>query len=86
MRPASSDRLATWTLIAIVLLAIAVRLPQLLHAGLWRDEAYVWVDLSAPTFGEFWHRITTSESHPPLYFMLVYAWTKLFGSSEMALE
>jgi len=73
-------------LAAIVAAAIAVRIPSILHEGLWRDEAYVYVDLIAPTFKEFFHRVVETEYHPPLYFLLVYVWVKLAGISEISLK
>ncbi|GAC1538851.1 MAG: hypothetical protein NVS2B17_13340 [Candidatus Velthaea sp.] len=73
-------------LIGIIGLAIAWRLPSLLHDGLWRDEANVYVQLTAPSFREFMHRVTSTEWHPPLYFVLNYVWTKLAGVSEFALK
>ncbi|HZV77278.1 MAG TPA: hypothetical protein VFF63_05955, partial [Candidatus Babeliales bacterium] len=57
-----------------------------MHEGLWRDEAYVYVDLIAPTFKEFFHRVVETEYHPPLYFLLVYVWVKLAGISEISLK
>jgi hypothetical protein len=66
-------------------LAVLLRLPALLHDGLWRDDAYVYVDVTAPTFAEFLHRVTQTEWHPPLYFAVVYYWVRLFGTSEFTL-
>ena len=71
---------------AIVVLAALIRLPSLLHDGLWRDDANVYVELLAPSFREFLHRVTQIEYHPPLYFCIVYAWTKYAGLSELSLK
>lgn len=73
-------------LAAILLLGAALRLPALLHAGLWRDEAYLYVELSAPAFGEFFHRLVLTEYFPPLYFLLMYVWSAFTGFSEAALK
>lgn len=70
---------------AVLVVAILFRLPSLLHDGLWRDEANIFVELSAPTAHEFASRVMATDWHPPLYFVLVYAWTKLFGASELTL-
>jgi 4-amino-4-deoxy-L-arabinose transferase-like glycosyltransferase len=70
---------------AIVLLATAMRLPALLGDGFWRDEANVYVELVAPSFAEFLQRVTLTEWHPPLYFLIMYGWTKIAGTSELAL-
>lgn len=74
------------SLILIALLAAAIRIPSLLHDGIWRDEANVYVELTAPTFVGFLHRVAAIDFHPPLYFILVYAWVKLAGFSEAALK
>lgn len=71
-----------WT---IVVIAVLVRLPALLNDGLWRDDAYVYVDVIAPTFGEFLHRTIEADWHPPLFFLLDYVWIRLAGTSEIAL-
>ncbi|MBV8490864.1 MAG: glycosyltransferase family 39 protein [Candidatus Eremiobacteraeota bacterium] len=71
-----------WTIVGI---AVLVRLPALLNDGLWRDEAYAYVDVIAPSFAEFLHRVSETEWHPPLFFVLEYAWTRVAGSGEIAL-
>ncbi len=73
-------------LAAIVTAGILIRIPGLLHDGLWRDEAYVYVDAIAPTFREFLHRVIETEYHPPLYFLVSYVWLRLVGTSELALK
>ncbi len=65
---------------------VLIRIPGLLHDGLWRDEAYVYVDVIAPTFGAFLHRVTETEYHPPLYFLISYVWLRLAGNSELSLK
>ncbi|HZZ00138.1 MAG TPA: glycosyltransferase family 39 protein, partial [Candidatus Baltobacteraceae bacterium] len=73
-------------LVAIVLVAAAMRIPSLLHDGIWRDEANVYVELGAATFGDFLHRVAAIDFHPPLYFVLAYGWVKLAGLSEVSLK
>lgn len=58
----------------------------MLHDGLWRDEAYVYIDAVAPSFHEFLRRVVVTEYHPPLYFLISYVWLKVAGTSELALE
>lgn len=70
---------------AIVVGAVLLRFPGLLSAGLWRDDANLYVQLTAPSFGEFFDRMTGTEWHPPLYFFLAYLWTRLAGTGELAL-
>ncbi len=81
------DRTRTRMLLAgIVTVAVLIRIPALLHDGLWRDEAYVYVDVAAPTFQSFLARLVETEYHPPLYFLVSYGWLRLAGSSELALK
>ncbi len=63
-----------------------IRIPGLLHDGLWRDEAYVYVDAIAPAFRAFLQRVIETEYHPPLYFLISYVWLRLAGTSELALK
>jgi hypothetical protein len=73
-------------LAAIVIVAVVLRLPSLLHDGFYRDEAYVYFDVTAPSFAQFMHRVTEVEWHPPLYFVLAYLYTKVVGASEFSLK
>jgi hypothetical protein len=70
---------------ALVILAVVIRLPALAGDGLWRDQANVYVQLSAPSFGEFFARVIATEWHPPFFFLIMYCWSKLAGTSEIAL-
>jgi hypothetical protein len=63
-----------------------MRVPALVGDGLWRDEANVYVQLSAPSFAEFFRRVIATEWHPPLFFLLMYCWGKVAGTSEFALK
>jgi hypothetical protein len=73
-------------LIAIVTIGIAIRLPAFLHEGLWRDQANVFVEVTAPDFRTFLHRVMATDWHPPLYFLAAYVWTKVFGTSEWSFQ
>lgn len=73
-------------LVAIAIVAVLMRLPSLLHDGLWRDDALVYVEVTAHTFREFLHRVTESESHPPLFFIIAYLWVKVAGTGELSFK
>ena len=75
-----------FAIVAVALLAILLRLPTLLYDGIWRDEANVYVELMAPSFVDFLHRVSAIDYHPPLYFLLEYAWSKIAGIGELAFE
>ncbi|MGK5095303.1 glycosyltransferase family 39 protein, partial [Deltaproteobacteria bacterium TL4] len=52
--------------------------------SLWRDEAFsVWISQS--TLAEVIQR-TSGDFNPPLYYLLLNLWMKLFGNSEVALR
>lgn len=83
---ASSKGRAASIVVALALVATALRLPTLLHAGIWRDEANVYVELGASTLVDFLHRVAAIEYHPPLYFILEYFWSRVAGVGEFAFE
>lgn len=52
--------------------------------SLWRDEAFsVWI--AQDSFGEIIKR-TSGDFNPPLYYILLHYWMKLFGRSELMLR
>ena len=63
-----------------------MRLPGFLHAGLWRDEAFIYTAVAAPGFQQAFHRFSEMASAPPLFFVFMFVWTKLAGFSEIALR
>ncbi|MEO1286252.1 MAG: glycosyltransferase family 39 protein, partial [Chloroflexota bacterium] len=50
--------------------------------SIWADEAFTYIATQSDTFWQ----TTTSDVHPPLYFMLITGWTWLAGTSEFALR
>lgn len=68
----------------IVLLATGLRLYGLDRFPLWQDEAYsVW--FASQTFADIWTTTRNIDTHPPLYYTLLRAWS-VFGDSETALR
>lgn len=51
--------------------------------GLWRDEAFSW---AMATRGFDAVALTARDFNPPLYYLLLYGWIGLLGSSEAALR
>jgi 4-amino-4-deoxy-L-arabinose transferase-like glycosyltransferase len=84
MRPSLTNRGIAAILTGISALAVLLRLPGLLFDGLWRDQAYVYVDVMSHDPATFFYRITTTEFHPPLYFVLSVVWAKIAGTGEVA--
>ncbi|MBV8148786.1 MAG: glycosyltransferase family 39 protein [Candidatus Eremiobacteraeota bacterium] len=81
-----TERPSRWTLYGIVAVAALIRLPSLLHDGLFRDEANAFIVVSAPSLTALLHRIAAIEWHPPLYFLIAYFWIRGVGTSELALK
>lgn len=80
--PPRGERIA---LIGAVALAAALRFMELGARGWWRDEA-VTVRLLRLPFDELLRTIPNSEGTPPLYYVVAWAWTRLFGDSEAGLR
>jgi mannosyltransferase len=70
---------------AIVALAAVLRFSALDARGFWRDEAAT-VGLVRRSFGGMLSAIPDSEGTPPLYYMLAWGWTHVFGSGEIGLR
>jgi mannosyltransferase len=89
-RPRAPERLAAlppyaWGLIALTALAAAVRLSTVGVQSYWLDEA-VTVSLLHNSLGGMLQAIPGSESTPPLYYVLAWLWSKLFGTGEAGLR
>src|SRR3954463_13711389 len=83
-RTRAPERLAP-ALIALTVLAAAVRFSTLSVQSYWLDEA-VPVHLLRESFGDMIAAIPDSESTPPLYYVLAWLWSKLFGTGEVGLR
>jgi mannosyltransferase len=72
---------------AILLAAIAAgaRLALLDHQSLWFDEV-VSATLAKQPFGGMLHDVARAESTPPLYYVVLWGWVRLFGSTALALR
>jgi mannosyltransferase len=77
-----------WSLLpvaAATVLAAALRFPTLGEQSYWLDEA-VTVDLLRRDLIEMLRAIPSSESTPPLYYLVAWAWANAFGTGEVALR
>ena len=70
---------------AAALVAAALRFWPLDGRSYWRDEAFT-VDLVRLPFAEMLDEILRSEGTPPGYYVVAWAWARLFGSSEAGLR
>jgi mannosyltransferase len=71
-------------LVLATVLAAALRLPFLDTQSLWFDEIYTIHVVQAGSLGELWDRVGASESTPPLFYLLTWAWVQLVGSDGAA--
>lgn len=69
-------------LVLIVLLGLALRAFGVDRESLWFDEAMT-VTMARGSLSDVLDHVAAQESHPPLYFWLVWAWMKLFGGAEL---
>jgi mannosyltransferase len=77
-----SERLA---LGALVVVAAALRFTRIGHQSFWLDESFT-VDLVRRPFGDMLSGVASTESTPPLYYVLAWLWAKLFGHGEAGLR
>lgn len=82
---ANGNRAKTWrwALAAILLLAFVLRLYRLGTQSLWYDET-VSAHLASKDVPDLIAH-TAGDIHPPGYYLLLHAWTRLAGSSDFAL-
>ncbi len=72
-------------LIAILLIGAFLRFYRLGAKSLWLDEAFtLWV--ANHSFGDVWNWIARIDQHPPLFYLLLSGWVKLFGDSEITIR
>jgi mannosyltransferase len=84
---AASRRLPGWTPLAgLLLLAALIRLPSLGLQSLWFDEAFTPVHVLHPSLVATLKTVSHTENTPPLWYVVVWAWTKAFGTGAVALR
>lgn len=70
---------------AILFAAVLVRSWALGSKSLWFDETFS-VFVSRQPFLDIPRLLSAYDAHPPLYYLLLHAWMRLFGSSETAIR
>jgi uncharacterized membrane protein len=65
-------------LVALTLVAAALRLYRIGHQSLWFDEAYTVMLVKLP-LGHMLSTVPRTESTPYLYYVLAWIWTHIFG-------
>ncbi|HYM04845.1 MAG TPA: glycosyltransferase family 39 protein, partial [Stellaceae bacterium] len=71
-------------IVAVLVLATALRAHGLVRQSAWADEitTFFIADPTA-TFWQFWQRVL-SDTHPPLYYLLMREWFTAFGASDLS--
>jgi mannosyltransferase len=75
-----------WSLAGLTALGLAVRFASLDLQSYHHDEAITAMRVISGSFGEMLDRVSTSESNPPLYYVLAWGWAKVFGTDEFGLR
>jgi mannosyltransferase len=75
-----------WPLAALLVGAAALRLATLDVQSFWYDEAYVPVHTLHPSLGATLASVVHRENTPPLWYVVVWAWSRVAGTGEVALR
>ncbi|MGH2916351.1 MAG: glycosyltransferase family 39 protein [Solirubrobacteraceae bacterium] len=75
----------TWVVCGLIAIAAAIRIVTLDNQSLWADEALTSYEVRQ-SFGGMLHLVASVETTPPLYFVAVWIWAKLFGTGAVALR
>jgi mannosyltransferase len=75
-----------WPLAALVVLAAALRLSTLDLQSFWYDEAYVPVHTLHPSLIATLRSVEHRENTPPLWYVLIWVWSRIFGTGMLALR
>ncbi|HEV7385647.1 MAG TPA: glycosyltransferase family 39 protein, partial [Phenylobacterium sp.] len=73
-------------LAGLTALGVAVRFASLGLQSYHHDEVITAMRVLPGSFGEMLHRVKSSESNPPLYYVLAWGWAKAFGTGELGLR
>jgi 4-amino-4-deoxy-L-arabinose transferase-like glycosyltransferase len=77
---------AWWPLAALTLLAAALRFSTLDLQSFWYDEAFTPVHVLHAGLVSTLRAVAHHENTPPLWYLLVWAWSKAFGTGMVALR
>jgi mannosyltransferase len=75
-----------WPLAALVVLAALLRLGTLDLQSFWYDEAYVPVHTLHPSLVATLRSVEHRENTPPLWYLLIWGWSRIFGTGMLALR
>lgn len=75
-----------WTLAGLTALGVAIRFASLGVQSYHHDEVVTAARVLPGSFVHMLHEVRSSESNPPLYYVLAWGWAKLFGTGEVGLR
>jgi mannosyltransferase len=75
-----------WPLLAILLLAAALRLSTLGLQSFWYDEAFTPVHVLRASLGATLHNVVHTENTPPLWYVLEWGISRVLGTGAVALR
>src|ERR1700733_4396707 len=75
-----------WPLLALLGAAAGLRLSTLSLQSLWYDEAYTPVHVLHASLGATLHSWLHDENTPPLWYLLIWVVTRVFGAGVIALR
>jgi uncharacterized membrane protein len=82
-----ADRRTRIALVAsATVLAAVLRLPFLSHQSLWYDETFTRAIVARGSLSGVLSGVHATESTPPLYYVLTWVWTQVFGLSTAMLR
>jgi mannosyltransferase len=76
------DRWTIVTVAALTAAAAAIRFAPLGVQSFHHDEVITVMRVIPGSFGQMLHEVKSSESNPPLYYVLAWGWTRAFGRDE----
>jgi len=75
----------TWLVVALMIIAAALRFSTLISQSYWVDESQAAHEMQL-SFGAMLSAWNRYEWNPPLYFVVLWPWAKVFGTGEAALR
>ncbi|EKE12574.1 MAG: hypothetical protein ACD_13C00166G0001, partial [uncultured bacterium] len=68
----------------VLILAVILRLVSL-NQSLWLDEA-TSANVAVMSLPDFFNKFIPADFHPPLYYLFLMGWSRVFGISEISLR
>jgi hypothetical protein len=84
--PRTSALAAWWPLVAITVLAAALRLSTLGQQSFWYDEAFTPVHVLRASLDTTLHNVVHTENTPPLWYVLEWGVSRVLGTGVVALR